>query len=223
MSDETYALAHLDELERLEVDDEGLTWRPVRRHFGIGAFGVNAYTAAAAGARVVEEHRDDAEELYFVVSGRARFRLGEDEVEARAGTFVFAHPGTLRGAVAGEAGTTVLAMGARAGEVFEPSAWEESFAAFGYLRAGDADRGRGLLEDFAARHPDDWVARYKLAVFETLAGRHDAALGQLAQAAALDPQAAEYAGSDEDLAPLREHPEFGSAIAGQPRPGGEPA
>ena len=33
-------------------------WRPIRRRFGIRAFGVNAYTAAEAGDQVVEEHTE---------------------------------------------------------------------------------------------------------------------------------------------------------------------
>ena len=33
---------HVDELDRIELDD-GFEWRPVRRRFGIRAFGVNAY------------------------------------------------------------------------------------------------------------------------------------------------------------------------------------
>ncbi len=45
MTEKTYSIARIDELESYQVDDEGLTWRPVRRHFDIRAFGVNAYTA----------------------------------------------------------------------------------------------------------------------------------------------------------------------------------
>ena len=138
MSENGYEVAHIDELERLPVDEEGLTWRPVRRRFGIEAFGINAYTAADAGDRVVESHRESEghQEVYFVTTGQAEFTLGEDTVDAPAGTLVYVSEGTLRGAVAKEAGTTVLAVGAKRGVVFEPSAWEEWFAAFGYLRKG---------------------------------------------------------------------------------------
>jgi hypothetical protein len=37
-----YEIAHVDELERLPVDEDGLVWRPIRRRFGITAFGTNA-------------------------------------------------------------------------------------------------------------------------------------------------------------------------------------
>ena len=122
---EGYDVAHLDELERLPIvqGDESFVWRPVRRRFGIEAFGVNAYTGDSEGDRVVEEHReqDGHEELYFVATGRAAFTLGDDEVDCPAGTFVFVRPGTRRGAIAREPVTTILAIGGKHGEVFTPS------------------------------------------------------------------------------------------------------
>ena len=45
---QSYEVAHIDELDAFPVDDEGLTWRPIRRRFGISAFGTNAYTAERA-------------------------------------------------------------------------------------------------------------------------------------------------------------------------------
>ena len=122
MNERPYEVAHLDELDRHPLDDEGLLWRPVRRKLGITAFGTNAYTAEKGTERVVEEHteeKDGNEELYFVASGRATFVLGDDEVDAPAGMFVHAEPGTRRGAVATEPGTTVLAIGAKPGVPYE--------------------------------------------------------------------------------------------------------
>ena len=49
---------------------------PVRRTFGITAFGINAYTAKT-GEHVVEEHDESRlghEEVYAVIAGRARSR-----------------------------------------------------------------------------------------------------------------------------------------------------
>ena len=65
MSERAYEVAHIDDLDRFPVDDEGLLWRPVRHKLGITAFGTNAYTAEKGHERVVEEHyeRDGAEEL----------------------------------------------------------------------------------------------------------------------------------------------------------------
>ena len=123
MSEKAYKVAHLDELDRHLLDDEGLLLRPVRRRLGITAFGTNAFTAEKGTERVVEEHseQDGHEELYFVASGRATFVLGDDELDAPAGTFVHAEPGTRRGAVATEPSTTVLAIGARPGVPYEIS------------------------------------------------------------------------------------------------------
>jgi quercetin dioxygenase-like cupin family protein len=205
-----YEVAHLDELDRFRVDEEGLVWRPVRRHLGIEAFGCNAYTAANAGDRVVEEHyeRGGAEELYFVVSGRATFTLGDDEHDAPAGTFVFCKSGTKRGAVAAEPGTTVFALGAVPGVPYEISKWEETFAAFAYLRRGDEEQGRETIEAAIAAHPGEWQGHYNAACFETLAHNKEAAIAHLKRAVELDPAAKETAANDEDLAWLRDHPEF---------------
>jgi hypothetical protein len=98
-------IARVDDLERYPISgQDGLTWRPVRRHFDIKSFGVNAYTAEEAGQRVVEEHREDGghEELYVVISGRATFMVDGEEHDAPTGTLVHCTPGTLRGAIAAE-------------------------------------------------------------------------------------------------------------------------
>jgi quercetin dioxygenase-like cupin family protein len=123
MSEKAYEVAHLDDLDRYPLDDEGLLWRPVRRRLGITAFGTNAFTAEKGSERIVEEHyeKDGHEELYFIASGRARFVLGDDEIDAPAGTFVHAEPGTRRGAVATEPDTIVLAIGAKPGVPYEIS------------------------------------------------------------------------------------------------------
>lgn len=206
-----YEVAHLDDLERFPVDEEGLVWRPVRRRLGIQAFGTNAYTAEKAGDRVVEEHREAQnghEELYFVVSGRTRFTLEEEEHDVPAGTFVYCRPGTKRGAVATEPGTTVLAMGGRLGVPHEVSGWEGIFVAFGHLRNGDEDEGRKAIEAAIADRPDEWQGQFNAACFESLTGNKDAAIAHLKRAIELDPQAREAARTDEDFDAIRDDPEF---------------
>jgi hypothetical protein len=49
-----YATAHLDELERLPSFGVDGVWRPVRHHFGIEGFGINAFTVNEPGTRVIE-------------------------------------------------------------------------------------------------------------------------------------------------------------------------
>src|SRR3954467_10737617 len=106
-------------------------WHPVRHHLGIHAFGVNAWTGREAGDEVIEEHVESEasptshEELYFVATGRAKFVVDGEEVDAPAGTFVFVpDPGSKRQGIAEEAGTTVLSRGAAAGGVHTVSDWE---------------------------------------------------------------------------------------------------
>ena len=205
-----FEVASFDELERLPVDDEGLTWRPIRRRFDIRAFGTNAYTADRAGQRVLEEHSetDGHEELYVVVGGRATFTLGDDEVDAPAGTLVFVRPGTKRGAIAAEDKTTLMAVGAKRGVAYEPSRWEIAFAAYGYRKLGDHERGRRMLEEAVAERPDEWQGHYHLACFAALSGNRDEALDHLERAVAIDPKAAEWAATDEDFDAVRDDPRF---------------
>ena len=120
-----YGTAHVSELPTLASDLVEGEWKPVRYHFGITAFGTNAYVAREAGELIVEQHAEERhEELYVVLAGVARFTLDGDEVEARACTFVFCPPPVVRKAVAAEPGTTVLAIGAVPGAAFEVSGWE---------------------------------------------------------------------------------------------------
>ena len=210
MSDKPYEVAHLDELDRFPVDDEGLVWRPVRRRLGIRAFGTNAYTAEKAGDRVVEEHReqDGHEELYFVARGRATFTLEDEEIDAPVGTFIHAEPGTRRGAIAAEPGTAVVAFGAKPGVPHEISPWEEIFVAFGHLRRGEEEQGRKVLQAAIEAHPDAWQGQYNAACFEARAGNRQAAVEHLRKAVELDPAAREYAANDEDLDVIRDDPGF---------------
>jgi tetratricopeptide (TPR) repeat protein len=218
VSDNRFGIAQIEDLERYPIaNQDGLTWRPVRRHFGISSFGVNAYTADEAGQRVVEEHReqDGHDELYVVLKGRATFTLEGDEHDAPAGTLVHCPPGTLRTAFAAEPGTTVLGIGAKPGEVFEPSGWEWVFAGVSLLDQGNEEGARRELHAGIEANPDAWQGYYNLACIEARLGNRDEALSQLEHAARLDPgNVAKRAGEDDDFATIREDDRF-LAIAGQ--------
>jgi quercetin dioxygenase-like cupin family protein len=213
----SYEVVHIDELESFPVDEEGLTWRPIRRRFGIRGFGVNAYTAEHDGQRVVEEHRETNghEELYVVIAGRATFTLDGEEHDAPAGTLVHCPPDTLRSAFAAEPGTTILGIGAKPGEVFQPSGWEWTFAAFALLKQGDLERARAEMQAGIAERPEAWQGHYNFACLEARGGDKDAALRHLTRAAELEPgEVAKLAADDEDFAALREDERF-LAISGQ--------
>jgi tetratricopeptide (TPR) repeat protein len=215
-------VTHIDDLESFPISgQDGLTWRPIRRHFDIRAFGVNAYTAEEAGQRVVEEHRehDGHEELYVVVSGRATFMVEGEEHDAPAGTLVHCPPGTLRGAFAAEPGTTVMGIGAKPGEVFQPSGWEWTFAAVSHLDRGDVDRARELMADGVGRYPDAWQGYFNFACIEAQAGDAEAALRHLERAAELEPERVpKAAAEDSDFDPIRDEPRF-LALTGQTNAG----
>ena len=112
--------------------DDAPAWKPLRHHFGVRAFGINAWIAGAAGEEVVEDHDElqpdgaaGHEELYAVTAGRATFTIDGERLDAPAGTIVFVKdPSLRRVAVAEEPGTTVIAVGGWPDRAFEPSAWE---------------------------------------------------------------------------------------------------
>jgi mannose-6-phosphate isomerase-like protein (cupin superfamily) len=212
-----YATAHVDELDRLAAFGEHGVWRPVRHHFGIEAFGINAYTADQAGRRVVEEHDELGEagvgrhqELYVVLSGRAAFTVDGNDFEAPAGTFVFlGDPAVRRGAVALEAGTTVLAIGGRPGQPYAVSPWEYSFR--GLARRGC--EGAAIFEEGAARYPENPSLPFNLACMHALDGDREAALEALRGAIAVDSKVRDWAAGDEDLTSLRGDERFEKLLA----------
>ncbi|MDP9308369.1 MAG: tetratricopeptide repeat protein [Actinomycetota bacterium] len=205
-----YEVAHIDELEELPINNGEFVWRPVRRRFGITAFGTNAYTGDT-GQRVIEEHseRDNHQEMYVVLRGRATFTLGDDEVDAPAGTIVFLQPDTKRGAIAAEDGTAVLAVGAKPGVVFEASLWEDVFAANAYADKGELDRARKLMADLLEQHPDAWQGFFNAACLEARLGNQDLALEHFERALELEPEKArEFAKTDSDFDSIRDDPRF---------------
>jgi tetratricopeptide (TPR) repeat protein len=205
-------LVHVDDLDRIELPD-GFAWRPVRRHFGIQAFGVNAYTPGATG-HVIEEHseREGQEEIYVVLRGRVRFTLGEDEHELGAGQLVFLRdPSLRRGAVAVTDDAAVLAIGGKPGEAFEVSTWEYIFPAFPLLAAGRYDEAKDVLLEALEERPGSPQVLYNLACAEAGTGDGDAALEHLNAAVEGDEVFREPAQTDPDFESIRDDPRFPAA------------
>jgi tetratricopeptide (TPR) repeat protein len=203
-----YTVAHLDEID--EISDGRCPWRPVRHHFGIMSFGVNAWTGREAGDRIINEHdeADDNEELYIVQRGRATFDFDGERLDAPTGTLVFARPGIKRTAFAEEPGTTIIALGGTPGEAYQPDGWEiwaplnPLYEAGKYAEA--ADRGRELVEV----HPEYAGVLYNLACCESLAGRPADAIKLLRLAIDRAERSRAYAKGDSDFDPIRDEPEF---------------
>ena len=199
-----YEIASLTGVESLPGPGS-LRWTPLRKHFGITAFGVNAYTATEAGQDVVEEHTEERlghEELYLVVAGRATFVLDGEEHDVPAGSAVFLRdPKVKRFARADEPGTTVLAVGGKPGQ-HEVSAWEYFFAAYA-VADEDPDAALAEIDAGLAAKPDHPPLLYHRACINAKAGRLDEARVELDRALELDPELKRWADEDEDLAGLR--------------------
>jgi mannose-6-phosphate isomerase-like protein (cupin superfamily) len=90
-------------------------WQQLNERLGIRAFGVNAVAMDPDDEFDIEhdEGADGAQEMYVVVSGRAGFRLGDEEVEAGPGDVVAVpDPGETRDYWALEPGTRIVCIGA---------------------------------------------------------------------------------------------------------------
>ena len=205
-----YTVAQLDQID--EVSDGRCPWRPIRQHFGIMSFGANAFTARDTGDRLINEHdeseEDAHEELYLVQQGRARFELDGEQVDAPAGTFVFASPGVKRTAFAEEPGTTLVALGGTPGKAYEPSGWEFWAPLNPLYEAGKydeiADRGAELI----AAHPEYADLIYNLACCESLAGRKADAIEHLKLSIDRAPRFRSTAANDSDFDHVRDDPAF---------------
>jgi hypothetical protein len=203
-------VARLDDIER-----RGRSI-PVREHFGISAFGVNAYTPNEEGT-LINDH-DEAgsgqEELYVVLDGSATFEVDGETFEALAGTFVAVRPESRRKAT----GTgTVLALGGKPGEAYQALDWgeawpfhEESLKAYGEQRYADAlDAVRLGLE----HSPDQPGLNFNYACFSSLAGEiDDRTFSHLRRSVELFAPFREQARTDDDLAAVRDDPRFEEAL-----------
>jgi tetratricopeptide (TPR) repeat protein len=203
-------LIHLDELQAIEMP-EGFVWRPVRRHFGIRAFGTNAYTPGASG-QVVEEHTEgqlEHEEIYLVLRGRVRFTIDGNDHELGPGELVFVRdPSVKRGGVALTDDAAVLAVGGKPGQAHEISAWEYVFVASPLIQAGRLDEAIALMGEGLEEKPGNPAMLYNLACLEARAGKTDEALEHLTAAAEANERFREYAQTDEDFAAIRDDPRF---------------
>jgi len=124
-----YRTAKLDEI----TAEQWPYWAPVRHHFGIETFGVNAWRGKN-GDRVITPHsheEDGAPELYVVISGAAKFTIGGEDVEASAVEFVWVDDAKAeRVAHATADDTVVLSIGAGghgASEAYTPSGWDTKY------------------------------------------------------------------------------------------------
>src|SRR3954468_1648024 len=203
-------LVHIDELDAIEMP-EGFVWRPVRKRFGIKAFGTNAYTPGAGG-QIVEEHTEGRlghEELNLVLRGRVRFTVDGNEHELGPGQLVFVRdPSLRRGGVALTDDAAVLAVGGKPGQAHEISAWEYTFAASPHVQAGRWDEAERVMQEGLEAKPGDPALLYNLACLDARAGKDDAALDHLLAAVDADDRFLEDAQTDDAFTALRDDRRF---------------
>jgi tetratricopeptide (TPR) repeat protein len=210
MTAKGWEAVHVDELDAIPV--AGVVWHPVRLRLGIEAFGMNVYTAEAVGKQIVEEHDETSlghQEVYTVIRGRVTFTIGGETVDGPAGTIVFIRDPTVkRVAVAETEDALVLAVGNAAGRVYEPSAWETTFAAAPLLEQGRYGEALELFAKGLREHPGNASLLYNLACAEARAGRKEDAIAHLREAIGTQDRFAESARNDPDFDSIRNDPSF---------------
>jgi tetratricopeptide (TPR) repeat protein len=209
----TVQVARLSEITPISVAD--VQFQPVRHTLGVRAFGINGYSAHAAGDHLIEPHDETGpgsggqEELYFVVSGRAAFTVDGAEVDAPAGTLVFVPDvKSKRSAVAAEDATTVLVVGGPADRPLPVSPFEYWYRAQAPYLAGDLEQAAAIASEGLEQWPDHGQIHYQLACFHALAGQHEPALEHLARATESQPRTKAWAREDEDFDSIRDDPAF---------------
>jgi quercetin dioxygenase-like cupin family protein len=120
-----YSATHIDDI----AAEKWPYWAPIRHHFDLKSFGINAWRGGP-GDEVIKKHNHAGsaeQELYLVLSGRATFTIGAEDIEAPAGMFVsIVDPEVERVAFAQEPNTVVLSIGAEHGKAYE-GGWDTEY------------------------------------------------------------------------------------------------
>ena len=118
--------AALHEIPPVKPDWPG-TWKSVRHHFGITAFGINAVSKDAGNVLIPEHDETESgqQEIFFVHEGEAVATLDGEQVRAPSGTFLAVEPGTKRKLEAAASPTTVIVVGSPVGRAYEIGSWEK--------------------------------------------------------------------------------------------------
>jgi mannose-6-phosphate isomerase-like protein (cupin superfamily) len=112
-----YSLVHVDELP---PEGPGGAVRFVRRHLGVGAFGINWFEIPPnAEGREHNELETQQEEVNVIIAGSGVYRVDGEDVPVSRGSVLRFDPDTTRVPVAGPEGMTMIAVGARRGS-YEP-------------------------------------------------------------------------------------------------------
>jgi quercetin dioxygenase-like cupin family protein len=112
-----YSMIHVEDLP---PEGPGGAVRFVRRHLGVGAFGINWFEIPPdATGREHDEQQTQQEEVNVIIAGSGVYRVEGEEVPVRRGSVMRFDPETTRVPIAGPDGMTMIAVGARRGS-YEP-------------------------------------------------------------------------------------------------------
>jgi len=112
-----YTMVQVDELP---PEGPGGAVRFVRRHLGVGAFGINWFEIPPnAEGREHDEQETQQEEVNVIIAGWGVYRVDGEDIPVSRGTVMRFDPETTRVPVAGPEGMTMIAVGARRGS-YEP-------------------------------------------------------------------------------------------------------
>jgi mannose-6-phosphate isomerase-like protein (cupin superfamily) len=112
-----YSVLHVDDLP---AEGPGGAVRFVRRHLGVGAFGINWFEIPPnTEGREHNEQETRQEEVNVIIGGSGVYRVEGEEIPVRRGSVMRFDPETTRVPVAGPDGMTMIAVGARRGS-YEP-------------------------------------------------------------------------------------------------------
>ena len=120
-----WGMADLKEIPPV-LPDWPATWKSIRHHFGITAFGINAVSKDAGGVLIPEHDETESgqQEVFFVHEGEAIATLAGEEVRVPAGAIVAVEPRTKRKFEAAASPTTLIVVGSPVGRAYELPEWE---------------------------------------------------------------------------------------------------
>ena len=121
-----WKVEHVDSVPPVKPDWP-TTWKSVRHHFGIAAFGINAVTKDEGKVLIPEHHEQESgqQEVYFVHRGTVHATLDGEPVTMHEGDIAAIEPATPRKFEAGSSPSTLLVIGATPGKAYEIGDWEK--------------------------------------------------------------------------------------------------
>ena len=141
-----------------------------------------------------------------MLCGHARFEIAGEPVDAPAGTLIAVPVGVPRRAVAAEASTTVVVIGAAPGGALPVSPFEHWYLAEPAYQRGDYAEAYEIAARGLADWPDHGHLNYQLACYKALAEDRERAISHLDRAFRGNPETRGWAAGDDDLANVRDDP-----------------